>query len=203
MTLAQAYTHLDLLLDKADQPYFTNAEKDSFLQLAVTEFINKYYRGYGLNQEYRDALLGFTMTQTITTTVTDKGRIILPNQYLHLISLEADGSEYKIVSSSDYVNIVGHDNTDIISKDPFHNTNKEPIATVMVEGNNRYIKYHPYNPVTEDVYIHYIRERNLTSLFDAGNLVLKDQHQVLKIATRMLTANIESSNYEVQTRETE
>tara|TARA_R110002012_G_scaffold10005_10_gene46630 strand:+ start:651 stop:1262 length:612 start_codon:yes stop_codon:yes gene_type:complete len=203
MTLSQAYTHLDLLLDKADQPYFTNSEKDIFLQLAVTEFVNKYYRGYGLNQEYRDGLSAFERNITKTTTNVSNGRVIAEDDYIHLISFEANGSDYKIVSASDYVNIVGHDNLNIISKDPFHDTKNEPLATVIRENDVLYIKFHPFISSGEDVYVHYIRQRTLTDLFDNSALALKDQHQVLKIATRMLTANIESSNYEVQVKETE
>ena len=35
MTLPEAYDLIDLLLDKADQPYFTTEEKHKFLGIAI------------------------------------------------------------------------------------------------------------------------------------------------------------------------
>ncbi len=204
MTVADAYNHLDLLLDKADQPYFTNSEKDIFLQLAVTEFTNKYYRGYGLNQEYRDGLLAFTTYATAVLTNTSDGKFSPSSNFVHLISLQANNKDYKIVSVGDYLNIVDTYNQNLISKDPFHDTKNEPIATVSgVAGGATEIRFFPYDPNGEHVNYHYIQEKTLADLFDNDKLALKDQHQILKIATRMLTANIESSNYEVQVKETE
>ena len=49
MTTTEALEYLDLLLDKADQPYFIDAEKEKFINLAITEFINKYYSKIELN----------------------------------------------------------------------------------------------------------------------------------------------------------
>jgi hypothetical protein len=204
MTVADAYNHLDLLLDKADQPYFTNSEKDIFLQLAVTEFVNQYYKGYGLNQEYRDSLLGFTTYATAVLSSTSKGKFYPSSAFVHLISLQANNKDYKIVSVGDYLNIVDMANQNLISKDPFHDTKNEPIATVSGYGGGATeIRFFPYDPNGENAEYHYIQEKTLVDLFDNDKLALKDQHQVLKIATRMLTANIESSNYEVQVKETE
>ena len=53
MTTTEALEYLDLLLDKADQPYFIDAEKEKFINLAITEFINKYYSKIELNSESR------------------------------------------------------------------------------------------------------------------------------------------------------
>ena len=77
------------------------------------------------------------------------------------------------------------------------------LATVSAVGGTTQIRFFPYDPDGENAVIHIIKEQTLTDLFDNDKLALKDQHQVLKIATRMLTANIESSNYEVQVKETE
>ena len=44
MTFGQAHAEMDILLDKADQPYFTTQEKDKFLNLAISDFINFHYQ---------------------------------------------------------------------------------------------------------------------------------------------------------------
>ena len=94
MTVADAYNHLDLLLDKADQPYFTNSEKDIFLELAVTEFIDKNYTVFGANQEYRDKLNHLILIKN----QDGFGVLTLPSDYLHLLSVTVGGKNYKVVN---------------------------------------------------------------------------------------------------------
>ena len=47
---------MDLLLDKADQPYFTTSEKNKFLDLAISEFINFHYQKMGADEESKRAI---------------------------------------------------------------------------------------------------------------------------------------------------
>ena len=58
MNLSEAYDLMDLLLDKADQPYFTTLEKDKFLDLAISDFINMHYQKMTVDEDSRRALSG-------------------------------------------------------------------------------------------------------------------------------------------------
>ena len=58
MILTEAYDYMDLLLDKADQPYFTTEEKDKFLNLAISDFMNFQYQKMGADEDARRALSG-------------------------------------------------------------------------------------------------------------------------------------------------
>ena len=58
MILTEAYDYMDLLLDKADQPYFTTQEKDKFLNLAISDFINFHYQKMTADEDSRRALSG-------------------------------------------------------------------------------------------------------------------------------------------------
>ena len=58
MILTEAYDYMDLLLDKADQPYFTTQEKDKFLNLAISDFINFHYQKMTADEDSRRALAG-------------------------------------------------------------------------------------------------------------------------------------------------
>jgi hypothetical protein len=49
----------------------------------------------------------------------------------------------------------------------------------------------------------YIKRPTLNESFDGNLLNIEQQHEVLKSATRMLTATVESSNYEVQQQESQ
>tara|TARA_A100001201_G_C4046285_1_gene188279 strand:- start:170 stop:952 length:783 start_codon:yes stop_codon:yes gene_type:complete len=73
MNLTEARELIDLLLDKADQPYFTTEEKDKFLNLAISDFINMHYQKMTADEDSRRALAGciderkfnFTSTQLV------------------------------------------------------------------------------------------------------------------------------------------
>ena len=58
MTLEEAFVLMDLLLDKADQPYFTNNEKSEFLRLSISDFINMHYQKMTVDEDSRRALSG-------------------------------------------------------------------------------------------------------------------------------------------------
>ena len=58
MILSEAYELMDLLLDKSDQPYFTTNEKNKFLNLAISDFINFHYQKMTADEDSRRALAG-------------------------------------------------------------------------------------------------------------------------------------------------
>jgi len=57
MTFLEAHNLMDLLLDKADQAYFTTAEKDKFLTMAIMQWYESLVADYGSNpsQEHHEA----------------------------------------------------------------------------------------------------------------------------------------------------
>jgi hypothetical protein len=57
MTFQEAHDLIDLLLDKADQAYFTTTEKDKFLTMAIMEWYEKVVSDYGNNpsQDHHEA----------------------------------------------------------------------------------------------------------------------------------------------------
>ena len=56
MNLTEAHDYMDMLLDKAEQPYFTTIEKDRYLDLAISEFVNSNYRKMGADEDARRAI---------------------------------------------------------------------------------------------------------------------------------------------------
>ena len=177
MLLSGAYDMMDLLLDKVDQAYFTTNEKNTFLDLATFEYINKHYKLYGVNQESRDKLKHFTIYRNFANGIMGAAPFQIwtqPNpiqDYMHLISVTVNGKKAKILSYEDFVSksgdsaFVGGD----ASSDPFTKpTVNYPIATVAGIGfmnnpaiglpyeddsssNNVFIYYYPGNFVIEDV----------------------------------------------------
>ena len=58
MNLAEAHEYIDILLDKADQPYFIEEEKNKFLNIAISDFINMHYQKMEADEDSRRALAG-------------------------------------------------------------------------------------------------------------------------------------------------
>jgi len=224
MNLDQAHDLIDLLLDKADQPYFTDDEKNQFLDQAIMSFINFHYRTYDQEQVSRDALSFFFHMSSNQGSVT--GFRNLPEGYVHLIQFEignnvTEKKSAKILGSKDYLDFR-------LSSDPFNRASVDnPICFVRATG----------NPETEEFYnqIHFapavwpeadvaigpvsqyfcIRFRPHTTVFrdttvvnEGTSLVMAPlaeiyQREIIDIAVRKMTGNIESDNIQYQQIEAE
>jgi hypothetical protein len=71
MNLAEAHDYMDMLLDKAEQPYFTTIEKDRYLDLAISEFVNTNYRKMGADEDARRAIANCIDWNKYELTVDD------------------------------------------------------------------------------------------------------------------------------------
>ena len=68
MTNTVALETIRLLLDKADAPYFTDTEIQTFIKLATHDFVEQNYLRFETNQESRDNLR--TLVVEDTTSIT-------------------------------------------------------------------------------------------------------------------------------------
>ena len=83
MTLDEAYNYIDMLLDKADQPYFTTEEKNRFLNMAISDFISAHYQRLGADEDSRMALSGCMDFQNFELSKDDifSGTYVYDNRY--------------------------------------------------------------------------------------------------------------------------
>tara|TARA_R100000654_G_scaffold22651_1_gene44870 strand:- start:24459 stop:25259 length:801 start_codon:yes stop_codon:yes gene_type:complete len=83
MNLDEAHKLMDLLLDKADQPYFTNEEKNEFLKLAISDFINFHYDKMLIDEDSRKAMAPFIDYNGFTLSKAEilGGSFIYNNRY--------------------------------------------------------------------------------------------------------------------------
>jgi hypothetical protein len=64
MTIIEMHELCDLLLDKADSPWFSSSEKDKFLNLAQAEYVESRYRFFEQNERIRKALIPLVRQST-------------------------------------------------------------------------------------------------------------------------------------------
>ena len=202
MTLQEAYELIDLLLDKADQPYFTDDEKNQFLDQSIMSYINHHYRLYEQEQVSRDALQFFQLN----TTNTDVAEAVdLDENYVHIVYAEVNNSQVKILGSKDYF-----DNRALTSNDPFNRaTLEDPIGYVFQDQ----FFYNPNSGVlgasdVVDTVQLIFRNRDLVFDQEEGEEPVTGvkeiyQREIIDIAVRKMTGNIESANIQYQQIEAE
>ena len=139
MILTEAYDYMDLLLDKADQPYFTTDEKDKFLNLAISDFINFHYQQMTADEDSRRALSGCIDWQNFnmsSATIID-GTAIYENRYPALSLVYAD------TTASDSKGYFAYGNQYVLPKQHLY---------VLSVGIGFYNKEEVINPSTGEVY---------------------------------------------------
>ena len=196
MNVAEANDYLDLLLDKADQPYFTDSEKEIFLNLSITEFINKYYDKIDFNSESRTALTGLykivVEDNASIAAWTDPNRYeIVDGQFMYPIAIKLEDNEAEFKGYKEYIE-------DVSTSDPFNKSDEENPSFVV---SNFGIVCNPA-PTTYFRMVYLFRP-TVTEVFDDSKIQENYQVEILNIAARKMLANIENPSYEMQINETE
>ena len=197
MTKAEARTELDDLLDKAGSSYFTDTEKDRFLDSAVIEWCNEVYNMINTTQVYNDksALLIKETTATraqledITDATDSSGTI---QDYWHLLSLKD--------SRDNSVKIVQIDDINSINSDPFNRPeDSSPVAYFIQDGSSQ-LKLEILGSDDTNFTLLYYMQPQLPSAVGTTDGLTANIHEmyhreVVKLAARAILANIESPQY--------
>jgi len=197
MNIAAAYEYVDLMIDKANQPYFLNTEKDIFINLSITEFLNKRYELMGVNQEYKEMIGARQSANQNSAGVTiGPGYVDFQHNFHHLTYAAVNGAECRIVSDDELTAL-------IMTNNPFKTVNDDnPICAVTQNGNEERLYFNNGGTLdftaADTFNIRYLRHLSVT---EWDRIPEQYQHDILNITVRKMTGNIESSNYTVQANE--
>ncbi len=183
MLRQDAYDLMDLLLDKADQPYFIDSEKDMFLMQSVVSFINNHYAMYGQRQVSRDALQSFVISSS-GINLTD---------YVHILNCTVGSKSVKIVSEEEF-------SDSQTTSDPF---NKASNSNIKGTVRNNTLELTTSDTGVNVVYIQMPSIDDVFPILSEGNFAELHQREVIDIAIRKMTGNIESPNVQYQQIEAE
>ena len=201
MTKAEARTELDDLLDKAGSSYFTDTEKDRFLDSAVIEWCNEVYNMINTTQVYNDKSALLIKETTLTqaqleniTDATDSNTSGTENiqDYWHLLSLKD--------SRDNSVKIVQIDDVNSINSDPFNRPeDSNPVAYFMQDGSGQ-LKLEILGSNDTNFTLLYYMQPQLPSAVGTTDGLTANIHEmyhreVVKLAARAILANIESPQY--------
>jgi len=198
MTIAEARTELDDLLDKAGSAYFTDTEKDRFLDSAIIEWCNEVYNMINTTQVFNDksALLIKETTATkaqledITDATDGSGTI---QDYWHLLALkDSRGNSVKIVQIDDVYSTIN---------DPFNKPDdSNPVAYFIQDGSSQLKLEILGTDDTNFTLLYYMQPELVSQSTNSTDNLTDNIHEmyhreVVKLAARAILANIESPQY--------
>ena len=193
LTTATATTLIRLLLDKAESPYYTDAEITLFLELGIKEFINENYKKFEVNQATRDNLRTLVKTSTsLTQVVPDQFDITSLSDYRHFLSFEVI-----IGTNAEYVKILQLDDYLAIKKDPF---NKPSITNIIgvIEDNKIKIYKDNNNSVTSHVLTYLSWDESTDNIASLPDHTHED---IVNITVRKLMGSVKDPAYQTQINE--
>ena len=193
MNIQDAYDYLDLLLDKANQPYFQDDEKDKFINMSITEFLNSRYALMRINQDYSEIIGNrYSANESSGNVTVSTNSLTFNKTYLHLTHAQLNGIHCKIVSDDEFMELNSTSN-------PFKSVNaNNPICTVtqlsdvptLVFNNGGVL----YLQAADTCFIRFLSHLTVDEWEDIPEHY---QHDILKIVVRKMTANIENPNYQI------
>ena len=193
MTLTEAYEYLDLLLDKANQPYFQDDEKDKFINMSITEFLNSRYALMRINQDYSEIIGNrYSANESSGNVTVSTNSLTFNKTYLHLTYAQLNGIHCKIVSDDEFMELNSTSN-------PFKSVNaNNPVCTItqlsdvptLVFNNGGILNFQS----SDSFFIRFLSHLTVDEWEDIPEHY---QHDILKIVVRKMTANIENPNYQI------
>ena len=193
MNIQDAYDYLDLLLDKANQPYFQDDEKDKFINMSITEFLNSRYALMRINQDYSEIIGNrYSANESSGNVTVSNNSLTFNKTYLHLTHAQLNGIHCKIVSDDEFMELNSTSN-------PFKSVNaNNPICTVtqlsdvptLVFNNGGVLNLQ----AADTCFIRFLSHLTVDEWEDIPEHY---QHDILKIVVRKMTANIENPNYQI------
>jgi hypothetical protein len=193
LTTATATDLIRLLLDKANSPYFTDAEIALFLELGIKEFINENYKKFEVNQATRDNLRTLVQTTSaLTQTTPDQFDLSSLTDYRHFLSFEI-----VVGNRTEYVKIVQLDDYLAIKKDPFNRPSMDNVVGV-IEDNRIKVYKEDLSTIGNHILTYLSWDEtsdNIASLPDHTH------EDVVNITVRKLMANVKDEAYQLQMNE--
>jgi len=205
MTYAQAQIHIDNLLDKAGTAYFTSAEKNQFIDLAVMEYTKGLVNTLESDAQSMEKIAPLVVKSQ--ALVQSSGVITLPVATAAATPVPELFPVYHILraytATGGYsINIMGYGEYASAKNDPFHKADsKNPIG--LLRGS-----YLDVIGNTENVYIEYVKvpvlsdEGTITgSTQFLGGYELNSSEEIVNIAVRKMMLSLEDPRYQLQMNE--
>jgi len=204
MTIAAMHDLADLLIDKADAPWFNATEKDRFINLASMEMAKNRYSEFEFNEKRRKDLLSLVRVEEIASSANVNLEII--PDFLFVLSLAADFNDTSCnrVLSQISVRPMQLDDYRRAQHDPFNQpTDDEPFYIERNTGGSRQLEVKSTTTPTR-LYLDYLKRPAEVSL--SGNIdsdFPEHMHEeIVNLAVRKMFATLsDGEHYQLQLNE--
>ena len=208
MTIIEMHDVCDLKLDKANSPWFSPAEKDTFINLAQAEYFESRYRHFEFDERTRKELLPL-VRQTTGSNVSTINLNAIPN---YVFTLSLSGTFNKKCGVGQHTTSIEPfqiDDEAARLNDPFNKADDEnPGYTERNDGTNNIVEILSDNPPLSYVlkYLKYpvkvFRDVNNSSNNVDSEMPPFTHEEIINIAVRKMMASTEQiTNYQLQQNE--
>lgn len=209
MTIQEWHDTADILIDKADAPYFNSTEKDKFFNLSQPEFTETRYGQFELNEKRRKELIPLVRVSTVIS-----GNIIntdLITDFLYILNIRGIFSDGCGGQKGERISPISLDDEGEDDNDPFNThtaDNTNPGYTEYNNGANNIVDIQSKdNPIS--ISMKYLkRPRNV--FLDTANPANSIQsempagthEEIINIAVRKMLFTVQDQlAYQLQTNE--
>ena len=201
MTYQQMANLLDLLCDKAGSPYFTASEKQSFLIIAVNDWVEMEYGKFEMDGEHKLNLLPIERPFTKANSSIIIIDTDVPN-FRYLTRFVAKFEKTDCGGNKSFyfkpIRPSRKDSIDVAKEDPFNKpTDEYPMYSYNNTGSQKRITVHSVTTPLE-LSGEYIIDPIIIDLVGAPNTVFqfddKTAIEVCELAVKKMLANVENFN---------
>ena len=195
MTNTVALSTIRLLLDKADAPYFTDSEIQTFIELATHDFVEQNYSRFETTQESRDNLRTIVVEDTsVFTSATES----YPSDYRYFLSANISAGTPSVKYSLKFYQI---DDVDATINDPFNKASSTNPILISQDNSLVVLGATPASGV-----LRYLKNPTMDTVAgnEINNLPEHTHFKIVNSAARKMLANVDASKqfYAAQAGET-
>jgi REP element-mobilizing transposase RayT len=203
MTIAEMHDLADLLIDKANAPWFSPDEKDRFINLAINEYVKNKYRKFEIDEKVREDLLTL-VSEVYSVNNTDLINLEIVPDFLFALRLEMDVNSVCGLLTGVPITPMQQDDFSESQRDPFNKaTDKYPQYLQNTQAGNRTIQVYS-DVIPTQVRMIYLRQPVEVDINTPTDSDLPDHthEEIVNLAVRKMLATIEGfENYQAQINE--
>jgi hypothetical protein len=209
MTIVEMHTRCDELIDKADAPWFTPEQKDIYLNVAQTDFVENEHKIFEVTERGRESLSTIVKVQNYTNTkILDIDTI---TRFMFVLDLSGefpnackDGTVWRSIKAEQLQDITSNQN------DPFNkNDDSKPGYIQYDNGTNRVVEIYS-DSIPTNISLKYLQrpvdvlndEQNPANNIDCELPVFTHEEIVRRAVEQMLGTLQDQLGYQIAQSET-
>jgi len=206
VTIAEMQDLADLLIDKANAPWFSPEEKDRFINLAINEYVKNKHKAFETGEKVREDLLTLVSApHVVNSTDIVNLEVVALSDFLFVLRVEADITNSCGTKTGIPVKPAQQDDFAESRKDPFNKPDDgHPVYLQSTNVANERIITVYSDTVPDEIRMVYLKQPVEVDFNTGTDSDLPDHthEEIVNLAVRKMLGTIEGfENYQVQLNE--